>query len=296
MNRMLVVSTCRNSCCGCLRPPCGGTEATVPSMIFSSACCTPSPDTSRVIEGLSDLRRNLVDFVDVDDAALGALDIVVGRLQQLQDDVLHVLADIAGFGQRGGVGHGEGHVEDARQRLRQQRLARTRRARSAGCSTWPVRHRCAWWRGSDACSGCARRPRARAWPGTGRSRSRREPCRSPSAWECRRLVLTSADLFSSRMMSMQSSTHSSQMNTVGPAISLRTSCWLLPQKEQYSVFFESPPPPCSFISPSAAGSGPTGRSSRGLKRRPSRPHRRRIGDLPALGRSGFDSRRSASLS
>ena len=55
-NRMLVVSTCRNSCCGCLRPPCGGTEAMVPSMILSSACCTPSPDTSRVIEGLSDLR------------------------------------------------------------------------------------------------------------------------------------------------------------------------------------------------------------------------------------------------
>src|ERR1700730_8309114 len=24
-NKMLVVSTCRNSCCGCLRPPCGGT-------------------------------------------------------------------------------------------------------------------------------------------------------------------------------------------------------------------------------------------------------------------------------
>jgi hypothetical protein len=41
-----------------------------------------------------------------------------------------------------------------------------------------------------------------------------------------------ADLFSSRMMSMHSSTHSSQMNTVGPAISLRTSCWLLPQNEQ----------------------------------------------------------------
>jgi hypothetical protein len=39
-------------------------------------------------------------------------------------------------------------------------------------------------------------------------------------------------LFSSRMISMHSSTHSSQMNTVGPAISLRTSCWLFPQKEQ----------------------------------------------------------------
>src|ERR1700751_3696635 len=49
-------------------------------------------------------------------------------------------------------------------------------------------------------------------------------------------------LCSSRMMSMHSSTHSLQMNTLGPAISFRTSCWLLPQKEQYSVFFESPDP------------------------------------------------------
>src|SRR3954468_10119336 len=51
---------------------------------------------------------------------------------------------------------------------------------------------------------------------------------------------TSEDLFSSRMMSMHSSTHSSQMNTVGPAMSLRTSCWLFPQKEQYSVLLVSP--------------------------------------------------------
>src|SRR5207302_10866797 len=65
--------------------------------------------------------------------------------------------------------------------------------------------------------------------------------------------LTSEDLFSSRMMSMQSSTHSSQMNTVGPAISLRTSCWLLPQNEQYNVFFESPAPTLLILfSPSAA--------------------------------------------
>jgi hypothetical protein len=42
------------------------------------------------------------------------------------------------------------------------------------------------------------------------------------------------------MISMHSSTHSSQMNTVGPAISLRTSCWLLPQNEQYSVLLVSP--------------------------------------------------------
>src|SRR5262249_34193436 len=59
MKRMLVVSTCRNSCCGCLRPPLGGTLAMVPSMILSSACCTPSPDTSRVMEGFSLLRAIL---------------------------------------------------------------------------------------------------------------------------------------------------------------------------------------------------------------------------------------------
>jgi hypothetical protein len=34
------------------------------------------------------------------------------------------------------------------------------------------------------------------------------------------------------MMSLQSSTHSSQMNTVGPAMSFLTSCCDLPQKEQ----------------------------------------------------------------
>jgi ATP-dependent Lon protease len=33
--------------------------AMVPSRIFSKACCTPSPDTSRVMEGFSDLRAIL---------------------------------------------------------------------------------------------------------------------------------------------------------------------------------------------------------------------------------------------
>ena len=59
MNRMFVVSTCTKSWFGCLRPPCGGIEATVPSMSFSSACCTPSPETSRVMDGLSALREIL---------------------------------------------------------------------------------------------------------------------------------------------------------------------------------------------------------------------------------------------
>ena len=59
MKRMLVVLTLMKSCWGCLRPPLGGTLASVPSRIFSSACCTPSPETSRVMEGLSALRAIL---------------------------------------------------------------------------------------------------------------------------------------------------------------------------------------------------------------------------------------------
>src|SRR6516162_6365188 len=51
---------------------------------------------------------------------------------------------------------------------------------------------------------------------------------------------TNEDLFSSPTMSMHNSTHSSQMKTVGPAMSLRTSCWLLPQNVQWSGFLVSP--------------------------------------------------------
>ena len=62
MNRMSLVFTWMNSCWGCLRPPWGGTLATVPSIIFSSPCCTPSPDTSRVMEGLSPVLRAILSI------------------------------------------------------------------------------------------------------------------------------------------------------------------------------------------------------------------------------------------
>ena len=58
------------------------------------------------------LAGDLVDLVDVDDSRLGLLDVEVGGLDQLQEDVLDVLADVAGFGQRRGVGDREGNVED----------------------------------------------------------------------------------------------------------------------------------------------------------------------------------------
>ena len=54
MKRILVVSIGISSCCGCFLPPCGGTDAIVPSNILRRACCTPSPDTSLVIETFSD--------------------------------------------------------------------------------------------------------------------------------------------------------------------------------------------------------------------------------------------------
>ncbi len=71
---------------------------------------------------------DLVDLVDVNDALLGFADVAVGGLEQLQDDVLDVFADVAGLGKRGGIHDGEGHIEHARKRLRQQRLAGAGRA------------------------------------------------------------------------------------------------------------------------------------------------------------------------
>src|SRR5581483_4446955 len=73
------------------------------------------------------LPGDLVDLVDVDDAALALLDVVVGVLQEREDDVLDVLTDVAGFRQAGRVGDREGNLEEARQRLGQQRLPRARR-------------------------------------------------------------------------------------------------------------------------------------------------------------------------
>ena len=54
INKMFSVFICNISWFGCFLPPCGGTEAIVPSTIFNSACCTPSPLTSLVIDKFSD--------------------------------------------------------------------------------------------------------------------------------------------------------------------------------------------------------------------------------------------------
>ena len=58
---------------------------------------------------------------------LGLGDIVFGILQKSQDDVLNVLADIAGLCQGGGVADGERNFQDPGKRTRQERFAATGR-------------------------------------------------------------------------------------------------------------------------------------------------------------------------
>ena len=119
------------------------------------------------------LARDLVDLVDVDDPGLGLLDVVVGGLDQLEQDVLDVLADVAGLGQRRGVGDRERHVEDPRERLREQRLAAAGRPEQQDVRLLQldVRRR-PTASSARACSGCRPRPRACAWPAPGRRRTR----------------------------------------------------------------------------------------------------------------------------
>ena len=57
------------------------------------------------------LAADFVDFVNIDDAALGSLDIEVGRLEETKNDVLDIFTDIAGFSQSGGIDDAEGNVQ-----------------------------------------------------------------------------------------------------------------------------------------------------------------------------------------
>ena len=71
------------------------------------------------------LAGNLVNLVHVDNANLRALNVAIGSVDELEKDVLHVLAHVAGLGKRGGIGDGKRHLEDARERLGKQGLTGT---------------------------------------------------------------------------------------------------------------------------------------------------------------------------
>ena len=118
-----MVSIWMNSWCGCLRPPWGGTDGgraleDLEQRLLHAFAGDVTGD--RRVLGLA---GDLVDLVDVDDPGLGLLDVVVGRLDQLQEDVLDVLTDVARLGERGGV----------RDRERDLAAAGRASARAASC-------------------------------------------------------------------------------------------------------------------------------------------------------------------
>ena len=71
------------------------------------------------------LAGDLVDLVHVDNANLSALNVAIGSIDKLEQDVLHVLANVTGLGERSGVGDGKRHLEDAGERLGEQGLTGT---------------------------------------------------------------------------------------------------------------------------------------------------------------------------
>ena len=74
------------------------------------------------------LAADLVYLVNIDNASLRATYVALSCLQQLEDDVFDIFADVSGFGESRGVHDGEGNVQHPSQCLRKQRLACTSRA------------------------------------------------------------------------------------------------------------------------------------------------------------------------
>ena len=60
--------------------------------------------------GVLALPGDLVDLIHIDDAVLRQLHVVVRRLEQTEEDVLHIVAHIAGLREGGGVGNSKGHL------------------------------------------------------------------------------------------------------------------------------------------------------------------------------------------
>ncbi len=71
---------------------------------------------------------DFINFIDIDNAVLCALDIEIGRLNQAKQNIFHVLADIACLRQRRRIGNRERNLQRLCQCLRKQRLARAGRS------------------------------------------------------------------------------------------------------------------------------------------------------------------------
>ena len=74
-----------------------------------------------VLAGFADL----VDLVDVKDPSLGGFDIEVGCMEEFQEEVLDIFADVTGFGQCGRIADSKRNVEHLGQRSGDERFAAT---------------------------------------------------------------------------------------------------------------------------------------------------------------------------
>ena len=176
------------------------------------------------------------------------LDVAAGRLQQLEDDVLDVLADVARFGQRRRVDDREGDRQELGERLREQRLAGAGRAdqQDVRLRQLDVVAAARLLLDLDALVVVVDRDRELLLgPFLADDVLVEELLDFLRGRQRRAGAAAFSNRLSSAMMSLQTSTHSSQMKTVGPAISLRTSFWSLLQNEQRRIS----PSPAFFTMP-----------------------------------------------
>ena len=94
-------------------------------------------DVARYRGGLG-FARDFVYFVYVYNSALRGLNVEIGGLEQAEQNVLDVFADVARLRKRSRVCHGERDVQHLRQRLREQRLPAARRADEQDVVLWKL--------------------------------------------------------------------------------------------------------------------------------------------------------------
>ena len=61
---------------------------------------------------------NFIDFIHIYNAAFRFFHIVIRRLNQAKQNILHILAHVSRFGQRGSVGDGKRNIQRTSKRLR----------------------------------------------------------------------------------------------------------------------------------------------------------------------------------
>src|SRR5687767_6268312 len=70
------------------------------------------PASGDVARGVAAGASDFIDFVDVNDAVLGALDVAIGAADEFAHEIFDIAADVTGFGKFGGVAFDEGNADE----------------------------------------------------------------------------------------------------------------------------------------------------------------------------------------